>query len=904
VAYAVTWLLSLCFTISGAAALALEMLWVRSAALIFGQTAATAATVLACYFGGLGLGAAVARGVRRGAVRVYGRLEIGAAAGALWSLAAFGVLATDGGQRCLGAGGLAGRIAAVAVAVLPATVCLGATLPALGQALAAGAVGRCGGWLYAVNTLGGVAGIAAAGFGLPAAIGVRASYAAAAAVSAVAGGLALIVGRWHEDGTVLTAGPVVDRPEGAPLDAPPRAGGYSGRTDLISGNQAFLRSSRVGPIFPGAVSRGQPVSHGRLRLVAAGAGALGLGLEVLWTRLFAQVLHNSVYSFSAIALVFLVAIAAGAAVAAVLVQRISPTSLAPAALLGAAVATVAGFWLFVQRTDGLAYVGMQSGLGEYIGRIVALAAVSAGPAACASGVVLPVLWSAWGGADGAARPLGDLSAANTVGGIAGALAGGFLGVPMLGVRGSLLAAAVAYVALAAVLAPQPRRWRVLAAAALFAVVIFTPLHAPLVHLRSGDGREAETLRATAEGPSGIVSVVETDGDLQLRLDNFYVLGGSAAATNERRLGLVPLLLHPAPHRVLFIGLATGITASAGPALGVARTTVVEVVPEVAAAARAYFTAWNGDLLDRPDVQLVLDDGRRYLAASREQFDVIVSDLFIPWHAGAGNLYSREMYETVARRLAPGGLFCQWLPLYQLTRNEFDMITRTFMSVFPQVSLWRGDFYPNRPVVGLVGRFGAPAVDLTRVGERLAQLPAWSRDSLLSAPRGLAMLSAGPLTPVADLFKAAALNTDDRPLLEFTAPRLTRINAAGDKDWFTGEALADFYERLAARTAQTPDLLLPASEDVTEARRAGMLLYRYALAASADDTVAAARLESQVRALVPEVISTAEAADNATDLAAARRTLDGLRAEQEEVQRHLSEVEQRLGQLAHAEEDAR
>ena len=197
--------------------------------------------------------------------------------------------------------------------------------------------------------------------------------------------------------------------------------------------------------------------------------------------------------------------------------------------------------------------------------------------------------------------------------------------------------------------------------------------------------------------------MQTADDLQLRLDNYYVLGGSAAATNERRLGLVPLLLHPAPRRVAFIGLATGISASAAPALGVADTTVVELVPEVAAAARRHFAAWNGDLLERPDVHLVVDDGRRYLAAHDGPFDVIVSDLFIPWHAGAGSLYTREMYETAARRLAPGGLFCQWLPLYQLTREEFALIARTFAAVFPVATLWRADFYPDRPVVGLVGQ---------------------------------------------------------------------------------------------------------------------------------------------------------------------------------------------------------
>ena len=256
------------------------------------------------------------------------------------------------------------------------------------------------------------------------------------------------------------------------------------------------------------------------------------------------------------------------------------------------------------------------------------------------------------------------------------------------------------------------------------------MHAPFTHLNSG-----ETLRATAEGASGIVTVVDIGDDLQLRLDNYYVLGGSAATMNERRQGLVPLLLHPAPRRVAFIGMATGISASAAAALDVGDTTVIEVVPEVAAMARTHFASWNARLLDRPGVRLVVDDGRRYLAATDSRFDVIVSDLFIPWHASAGSLYSLEMYETAARRLAPGGLFCQWLPLYQLTREEFEVIVRTFLAAFPHVTLWRNDFYPDRPVLGLMGAKEPHRLDLERVGTRLRGLPEWGRDSLLERAAG-------------------------------------------------------------------------------------------------------------------------------------------------------------------------
>lgn len=842
-------LLWLCFGLSGAAALALEMLWMRSAGLVLGTTAITAATVLACYFAGLGLGAAGARGASLRPVRLYGWLEIGVSLGALWSLFAFTVLVNEAAQSQLASAGTLGRITAVVVALSPATLCLGATLPALGQALTKReTVGQRGGLLYALNILGGVLGAAIAGFGLPALIGVRASYLAAAGVSLLAGLIALAIG----DAERLT------------FSAP-----------------AQVSSSTTG--------------QRRLRLIAAGAGALGLSLEVLWTRLFAQVLHNSVYSFTAITIVFLLALALGAMGAAFLLRRLAPHSLAAGALLIAAGSTVSGIWIFVYWTNGLTYFGMRSGLVEYILRVVALAAITVGPTAIASGVVLPALWSSWGEPESAAHPLGDLSAANAFGGVCGAAATGFFFAPVLGVRSSLLVAAVSYLVLADLLTPLQSYFRTLTYGVLLFIIIFDPVRAPLIHLRS----QAETLQALTEGNHGVVSIVETEGDLQLRLDNYYVLGGSAAATNERRQGLVPLLLHPNPRRAAFIGLATGVSASAGPALSVEDTTIVELVPEVAEAARSHFGAWNAHLLERSDVHLILDDGRHYLAVTSERFDVIVSDLFIPWHAGTGNLYTREMYDLAARRLAPGGLFCQWLPLYQLTREEFDIITHTFLTIFPQASLWRDDFYPDRPVVALIGQLAPQPVELARVREALLRLPDWSRDPQLATSQGFLMLYAGDLTAAAELFTFASLNTDDRPLIEFLAPQLTRINAVGDKDWFTGEALAAFYDALDARLADSPGPFLPMSKEVRTAHRAGTALFHYALAAARHDDVTAARFQAEVSALVPTVIRAADIESSATS----RQELAGLRAEQEQVRRRLEEMERQLEELATREDES-
>ena len=357
--------LGLCFALSGAAALGLELLWMRSAGLVLGATAPTAATVLAWYFAGLGLGSALGRRASGRPVLRYALLEVGASLGALWSAGVFDALGGDGAQRALLAGGLPARVGAIAIAVLPATLCLGATLPALGQALAApGAVGRRGGWLYALNTLGGALGVATMGFGLPALVGVRASYAVVAATSAVAGLVALAVAGRTRTGS--------GRAAEAPVPWRLRLGGRRRRYASVLASRCcgFASSARC---CTTRCTRSRPLC---------------------WSWCYPGGRRG-----------------AGRAAA----PHAPPAALAAGALVMAGVATAVGPWGFLRLTGDLGYVGMRTGLGEYVLRIVALAAATAGPAALASGLVLPALWAAAGDAGGAAFVLGDLAAASTCG---------------------------------------------------------------------------------------------------------------------------------------------------------------------------------------------------------------------------------------------------------------------------------------------------------------------------------------------------------------------------------------------------------------------------------------------------------------------------------------------------------
>jgi hypothetical protein len=156
-----------------------------------------------------------------------------------------------------------------------------------------------------------------------------------------------------------------------------------------------------------------------------------------------------------------------------------------------------------------------------------------------------------------------------------------------------------------------------------------------------------------------------------------------------------------------------------------------------------------------------------------------------------------------------------------------------------------------------------------------------------------MLYLGDLAMAPELVGRARLNRDDRPVLEFLAPRLTRMSATGDKDWFIGDALADFTDRLATALAGRVEPALPATEAARDARRAGRSLFRYAIAARRGETADAERLAGEVRALVPEVVSSGDRASASPALAEARRTMGALRADQERLRRRLESMERRL-----------
>ncbi len=267
--------------------------------------------------------------------------------------------------------------------------------------------------------------------------------------------------------------------------------------------------------------------------------------------------------------------------------------------------------------------------------------------------------------------------------------------------------------------------------------------------------------------------------------------------------------------------------------------VCELIPEVVVAARKYFfRPYVHGLFDDPRANVIVEDGRHYLRRTAERFDLIVGDLFLPWRAGVGNLYTREHMEAARTRLRQGGLFAQWLPLYQMTPNEFGVIARTMLEVFPLVTWWRGDFLAKRPIVALVGHREAT--------------PFTPHELFQSTSVPFMAHYIGNLTAARTLFHDYDVNTADWPLIEYQAPISHRRRRAKATTWFTGESLIAFMDEVAKISPPSEDSYLqslPRSQHAMA--RAGLMLHRAGALKRAGKTVEAEDWLAQYQRLVAQ-----------------------------------------------------
>ncbi len=738
------WLYAL-FFLSGVSGLLYEVVWLRQLSRLLGSTVYASATVLAAFMAGLALGSLIGgRFIDRARrpLRVYGLLELGIA------LAALGVLPLPegllpvyrtvaelmGGSRS----GLTAAqvVVALVVLLLPSTL-MGATLPAL---CAFGArrgadFGRLAGTLYALNTLGAVTGVVAAGFVLIGTVGETRTVVLGAALNGAAGLVALLLARRQ-----AAAGSVL-----ATFDQ---------------------------PVFPS-------VAPGLSRLVLtcfALSGCIALANEVVWARLLTLYQGTSVYAFSAMLAVLLAGMALGSLAGARLLNRWSDPLLVLALLqLALGFANITALHLF----DAGAMLQPDLETGHDLGVLVWVPLALVGPWGVLAGVAFPVAVKCYAGtAELPGRRVAWLYAWNTAGSIAGALFAGFVLIPVLGAGRSGAALAAANLLLGVVLlAAHPRgywsgsSWFVRVSFVVWCGVLVATVGDPYYRLLQRQMHQAwgpVTLYRHAEEAAGTTTafgrVASAAGAEELWV-NGHGMTGRFTAT--KLMAHLPIWLAEEPRDLLVVCFGMGTTARSASRHEGLRIWAVELVPAVLECF-GHYHADGESVQRRPNFHGVVDDGRNYLLMHPQCYDVITIDPPPPlYSAGAVNLYSREFFQLCLERLQPGGVVCLWVP--PGNESEVKMILRTFVEVFPHVSAWRG---PDLSLEGifLLGGRRPPGRGEERIRQGygqaavVADLTEW--DSVWDRPEKILDLYVAEGRDLRGLVSGSPVITDDRPYTEF------------------------------------------------------------------------------------------------------------------------------------------
>ncbi len=768
------------FLLSGAAGLMYEVVWSRQLVLVFGNTTQAVSAILTGFFAGMAIGSVVggriADRVAR-PLRLYGFIEI-----VLVGVVLITPLLFRGLHELYRAGyaSLENQPTALALlryglallALAPATVLMGATLPTLSRHLSRrrAELGSAFGRLYSINTVGAIVGTIAAGLVFIEILGLTGTLVVGAIASATAGSAAIVLDRRDRKAHAAVVDERVAVPEvTAPL-APARA-----ELDPV-----------VRPVPASeAPSPSDEWSGRRIPLIVAFvSGLTSLGYQLLWTRMLASGSGNTTYVFTAILTVFLIGIAIGAAVVARLIGR-SPGWSGRAAFgrLGSVQVLVAGIVL-----GGLIVLSGQLPLLPFPARVIIVVL----PATLAIGLTLPLASNlVAGGDEGIGRDAGLLLGANTIGAIGGTFVVPFFLIPTIGSPASLVVLALMNLALGLALLARdaefggvPRRMAaavgtVLTVLAVFALVLPNPLTTS-----EGATRLERESRLLADAEDEIASVQAGGAPDNLRL----LVGGTGMTrltVDAKLMAYLPIMTRTEAQRMLVIAFGMGSSYRSGLIAGL-NVDGIELVPSVPHMF-GYFYPDAAQVLADPKGQLIITDGRNFVELSDRTYDLVVVDPPPPIESsGTSVLYSREFYEASKGRLVPGGVMMEWMP-YGQSVDEFRSHVQTFHDVFPNVLI---AFGPTGKGVYMLGSDQAIEIDpaaVRSVVERGAVLqdlvdtgdaPATTADAWTELISKLGWIEGDQ---VAAFARDSPVILDDRPVTEYFllrrlfGPRSPRMN---------------------------------------------------------------------------------------------------------------------------------
>jgi spermidine synthase len=739
----------LIFVLSGAAGLIYEVVWARQLVLVFGNTTQAVSAILTGFFGGMAIGSVVGGRVAdrvRNPLRLYGLLEIALVVVVIATpvtfrliheiyRGAYGTLESSPTSLALV------RFALAMLALAPATVMMGATLPALTRHLSRGKdhLSSAFGRLYAANTLGAIAGTLASGLLLIEILGLTGAMLIGAVCSGLAGVVAIILARGGAD-------PDVDwrtrRDEADALEP---------RTDAPT-----------------------PWSRRALPLtVAFVSGLTSLGYQTLWNRLLASGTGSSTYVFTMILGVFLIGISIGAIVFAITRRWIrNPIALLALSQIGVAILVLNGLVAVIDNPpviDASKPIEMLKTLATQVWPVVLPATIVLGLTFPASSALLEDR------AAHVATATGQLLAANTLGAIAGTFLLPFVVIPAVGSPSALIGLAILNAATGLLLATVYLRAHLarvaLAAGALATILaLVSSVVTPGGIVDPGAARVAALggrIDASREDEIATVQAGQLGG-----FEHLWVTGASMTVltVDARLMPILPLMLRPASKTALVVAFGMGSSYRSALRAGL-DVEGVELVPSVPAMFGYYYRDAEAILAD-PNGRLLIADGRNHVELTSRRFDIIVTDPPPPiWASGVSVISSLEYYQGGLARLSPDGVMMQWVPFGQ-SLEEFQAHLRTFRSVFPNVMLAAGPGHYGFFMLGSIDPLQLNDASIREVLSRPNVLddlssaydsPEKTADGWISRIHSLVVVNGDDVARVAG---QGPLISDDRPLPEY------------------------------------------------------------------------------------------------------------------------------------------
>ena len=749
-------ILGLIIVFSCACGVLYEIIWARQLILFFGSPIFAVSAVLSALAGGLGLGSFYFRRLGDGEkrpLRVYAFLGVGLGIFALIFptlldiLNAICVLI----YRGLGAGfyflSWIRFALSFVVLLIPSTV-MGGILLLLGRS----AEERCAGFkadrLFTISTLAASVGCIAAGFFLVQSLGLQNSIYLAVAINVILAGVAFGLDRsWLET--------------------------------AADSQQDVSDESGIPPT-------GEPW---RLLLwTFAVSGFCAMAYAVLWTRILMPFLSNSGYAFSVTLTTFLLGIAVGSFVFAAIARRVKP---------------VINLFGLVQIGMGLSVVVLIPAFGNLYGISRGLqAAFGAGRVwEFVAGILVMIVPTILIGASfplgrqicAAAESQSAVQPFSTIGALLGSLCAGFILIPLVGVRPSLLLTAGLNAVVGCVLILRNTEKSQLVSGTAIGGTILTG-GVGLMGLLWGNSppflkngtfwiqRINDTLvEHTETVDANIATFMDDQGIHRIYVDNDEIVDTSRRGSAPHRIiAHLPLLLHPNPERGLVLGFGMGITTHTMTQHDV-RVDAVENPKGLIEAARKHFTDLNRNVLDSSLFNHMVNDERNYVLMTPKQYDVISIGALHPLVSSRGsNLYTADFHRWCKRTLREDGIICQWIPLKRLPETHFKIIVRTFIEVFPNATLWY-KYTPDFAI--LIGTPERLKINYQRLMER-TQVPRVHEALASDDLDGMSLLDSFMMGEKAVRAYAgdAPVHTDDYPRLEFFQPRAlvntTHKNIAG------------------------------------------------------------------------------------------------------------------------------